>query len=470
MAIIKINDLPQTDNVTSDDFLVIMDDPSGAQVTKKVSFSQIVNAIDSGSFGGTGDITFNGSTISTANPDQNMTLTTNGDGDIYLGDDDQYVKIEKDGGNVIISTDSNNNHWTFGSDSTLTFPNNTTQSTASVNAALQWTVNHTLADGTRYLANDVVYDGGSLYKANFDNESLPVTNTTYWTNIGSGYRLNLDGRDIPNIPYPVNDIIQGSNITVTEVNGAFTLDGPTAVQESASVITTVFNQTGSIIPKFTAIYVNGGQGDTPTISLAQANTESTSSKTYGITAEAINHMSTGKVIVFGALTGINTDQFNPTAPTGNVNGTTLWLSPSVAGGFTTTKPSAPNHMVAMGIIVRTHQNAGVVEVRVQNGYELEELHNVSVTGVTDKQLLRYNFTTELWEPYSFNINDIDFTTVPSIDPLVPGRLWRDAANGNVLKVSWGAEPTECPSGKLTFEGWYCCPDNINEAPTAGDCP
>jgi len=43
--------------------------------------------------------------------------------DIYLGDDDQYVKIEKDGGDVVIGTDSNTYHWTFGEDGSTTFPN-----------------------------------------------------------------------------------------------------------------------------------------------------------------------------------------------------------------------------------------------------------------------------------------------------------------------------------------------------------
>jgi hypothetical protein len=68
--------------------------------------------------------------------------------------------------------------------------------------AVQWTANHYQLEGganTRYLAGDVVYDGGNLYVANFDNESLPTTNTQYWTNIGTGNRLNIDGRDIPNI-------------------------------------------------------------------------------------------------------------------------------------------------------------------------------------------------------------------------------------------------------------------------------
>ncbi len=70
--------------------------------------------------------------------------------------------------------------------------------------AVQWTANHTLLPGgenTRYLAGDIVYDGGNIYVANFDNESLPTTNTEYWSLIGSGKRLNIDGRDIPNITY-----------------------------------------------------------------------------------------------------------------------------------------------------------------------------------------------------------------------------------------------------------------------------
>jgi hypothetical protein len=60
--------------------------------------------------------------------------------DIYLGDDDQYVKIEKDGGDVVVGTNLNNNQWIFGADGILTLPtsgsitfsNNTTQTSAGI--------------------------------------------------------------------------------------------------------------------------------------------------------------------------------------------------------------------------------------------------------------------------------------------------------------------------------------------------
>jgi hypothetical protein len=168
-------------------------------------------------------------------------------------------------------------------------------------------------------------------------------------------------------------------------------------QESYSLVTTVFNSTGSIIPKMSAVYINGGQGDQPTVALASASSESTSSKTYGITTAAIGINQTGKVIVSGALIGLNTDQFNPTAPHGNVNGTSVWLS-TTPGGLTTTIPSDPDHSVFIGTIVRTHQNEGVIEIKIQNGYELNELHDVSVASVTAGQFLYYNGTTNLWEP------------------------------------------------------------------------
>ena len=46
--------------------------------------------------------------------------------DIYLGDDDQYVKIEKNAGDVVIGTNLDTHQWTFGTDSKLTLPNAST--------------------------------------------------------------------------------------------------------------------------------------------------------------------------------------------------------------------------------------------------------------------------------------------------------------------------------------------------------
>ena len=272
-------------------------------------------------------------------------------------------------------------------------------------------------DGTSYW-NDLSYfaDGASLTL-----EEVEDTLGTSFLVAGSGISLNYnDSGNTLTI-----SASGGGGITLEEVQDnlgtSFLVAGTGAalsysdssntltvnITDSPKILTTVFNKTASTIPKFSVVYINGGQGDQATIALAIASGELTSSKTYGITSEAISSMSTGKVVVFGALTGVNTDQFNPTAPTGDVNGTILYLSPTTPGGVTTTKPSAPNHMVSIGTIVRTHQNQGVVEVRVQNGFELQELHNVAINGVTDGQFLQYNSGSGLWVPTSSG----NFTTL-----------------------------------------------------------
>jgi hypothetical protein len=125
----------------------------------------------------------------------------------------------------------------------------------SYDAAVPWTTNHTLVDGTRYLVNDLVYESGRLYKANYDNESIPVTNTLYWTDVGPGYRLNIDGRDIPNIPYPTisnsaNNRILTSTDSSTEINAESNLifDGYTlnVIKPIAATSGGFINAQGSI--------------------------------------------------------------------------------------------------------------------------------------------------------------------------------------------------------------------------------
>jgi hypothetical protein len=162
--------------------------------------------------------------------------------------------------------------------------------------------------------------------------------------------------------------------------------------------TTVWNQTGVTIPKFSVVYINGSQGTYPTVALAQANSEMTSTGTYGVTANAIPNNQQGTVIPFGLLENINTNGFT--------NGQAVFLSPTVAGAVTSTKPSAPNHIVYIGTITRAHPSLGRIEVKVVNGYELEELHNVAISAPTTGQTLTYNSSTQLWNNYTLTKSDV----------------------------------------------------------------
>lgn len=208
----------------------------------------------------------------------------------------------------------------------------------------------------------------------------------------------------------VSGLYAGSNIVFSSgIDGSLTINSN---GEAYRLVTTVFNRSQSPIPKFSVVYISGGQGDLPIISLALANGEPKSSKTFGVTEEIIPAMSSGRVVSYGNIIQVNTDAYNINAPQGDVNGQVLYLSPTVSGGLTITKPYAPNHLVAVGTVIRTHQNEGVFNVRIQNGFELEELHNVATTGATSGQFIKYNGS--LWRNSTLASSDIsDFSSAVS---------------------------------------------------------
>jgi len=252
--------------------------------------------------------------------------------------------------------------------------------------------------------NNIQFRKGTSTEWTNSNSVLATGEPGYETDTGK-LKIGINGSGWNNLYYTAihpTGLLAGNNITIgLGSNGSSaTISVTGSVEHAQSLITTVFNNTGASINKMTAVYINGGHGDRPTIQKAIATTDASSAGTYGLTYETIGINQEGKVIVFGALSGLNTDQFNPSAPQGNVNGTVLYLSPTVSGGLTSIKPYAPSHIVTIGTITRTHQTDGVIEVRIQNGYELEELHDVAVTGVTNGQFLQYNTASGLWVPTS----------------------------------------------------------------------
>lgn len=132
----------------------------------------------------------------------------------------------------------------------------------------------------------------------------------------------------------------------------------------------------------------GSDGANKTVAYAQANAEVNSTTTIAVMTEDAVGGAAGFATTFGLVRDINTSALT--------EGAVVWLSPTVLGGMTTTKPSAPQHSVIVGYCVRSHAVNGSIFVNVQNGYELEELHNVKITSPTDGQYLRYQASTGLW--------------------------------------------------------------------------
>ena len=71
---------------------------------------------------------------------------------------------------------------------------------------------------------------------------------------------------------------------------------------------------------------------------------------------------------------------------------------ATAGSFSHTKPLAPNHLVYLGFVTTaSNGSAGRMYVRVQNGYEMNEIHDVKIASLANNDILKYNVSNDLWE-------------------------------------------------------------------------
>lgn len=163
---------------------------------------------------------------------------------------------------------------------------------------------------------------------------------------------------------------------------------PTFVS-SDKLILQVRNNSGATINKGTVVYINGATAGYPTIAKAIANSDSTSAQTLGLVQDNISNNSNGVVVLVGQITGLDTSAY--------AAGTQLYLSGTTAGAYTSTKTLAPTHLVYVGIVSTSNAVNGAIEVKIQNGYELEEIHDVAISSVANNEGLFYESSTSLWK-------------------------------------------------------------------------
>jgi len=178
------------------------------------------------------------------------------------------------------------------------------------------------------------------------------------------------------------------SVTVTTVSGAVDLSVAVAAATN-NVICQVRNTTGATLTKGTAVYISGATGQIPTVSKALATSDATSAQTLGLMTADLANNSNGNVTIIGLITNMNTSAYT--------DGQQLYLSGTTAGTLTGTKPYAPTHLVYVAVVEHAHPTQGKLFVKVQNGYELDEIHNVSAQSPVNGQTIIYNETTSLWE-------------------------------------------------------------------------
>jgi hypothetical protein len=178
---------------------------------------------------------------------------------------------------------------------------------------------------------------------------------------------------------------------------------------------------GESLTRGQAVYASGSDGTYLVVSKASNATEATSSKTLGLINQDLASGATGRLVTEGLLNGVNTS----TATAGDP----VWLGTSgnLLYGMAN-KPVAPAHLVFIGIVTVAN-TSGTIYIRPQNGFELDELHNVLITSPADKQVLAYESATQLWK----NKQATGGVTVGATAPSSPnsGDAWFDSNDGTL---------------------------------------
>ena len=236
-----------------------------------------------------------------------------------------------------------------------------------------------LDDGDVYVCSDNTNDAAVWVLQN--NNVTDITRT-----VGKDSIIFYKG----STRYAIKDSVGGSS-----QNGRFGNDTATVVMVK------VHNDAGVTLTngKVVALTTSGNNNEAPAVRLANNKGDSTSANTLGFVSGSIANQDTGWVILSGKIEKLNTSAFS--------NGDIIYLD-SVSGNITNTKPVAPYHMVYLGVVVKANAGNGAIFVKAQNGYELDEIHDVLITSKLNNQVLAYSDTQKVWK--NRNIYSIVDTT------------------------------------------------------------
>lgn len=266
------------------------------------------------------------------------------------------------------------------SDTNITSPSNG-QSLAYDTASGKWINSNAGAGDVTGAAsstdNAVVRFDGTTGKV-IQNSTVALDDNGNFTNVNS---IGFDTTPAT-LPTSVGTMFwdDGDGVPSTILKG-----GNTTLQIGTQEYARVYNDSGTTLTIGQVVYISGAQGNRVAVKLAKADVEATSFGTIGLVSETIANGAEGFIITSGALYKLNTN--------GLTAGATVYLSPTTAGAVTTTKPQAPNQLVVLGWVERVSATVGSIYVKVDNGYEMDELHDVQITNPQSGNILIYDAST-----------------------------------------------------------------------------
>ena len=122
------------------------------------------------------------------------------------------------------------------------------------------------------------------------------------------------------------------------------LDGPT--------IFIAKNESGGQIQAGQVVYIDGINGNTPTVSLALAS-DSSRMPAFGIARETVNNNSEVDIVIFGEVHGLDTET------PGFSRGDTLYVSDVTPGALVNVKPTGADNLIQnVGAVTKVHSSSG----------------------------------------------------------------------------------------------------------------
>lgn len=117
------------------------------------------------------------------------------------------------------------------------------------------------------------------------------------------------------------------------------------------------NKTGTTISNGEVVFVNGAQGNRPTVALADSGSYDNATKIIGVATEDIGNNLYGYITTEGLVRDLNTNDYT--------EGDCVFVG-TVSGTFTTVTPSFGDAKVKVGIITKSHVTDGWLKVCVDN--------------------------------------------------------------------------------------------------------
>ena len=202
----------------------------------------------------------------------------------------------------------------------------------------------------------------------------------------------------------------------------YDIDNSGIVDKAEALTTLGRNSTGATLYKGTVVRIEGSTGHLPNFVKAQGNNDANSAQTFGVVINNIANNSDGYVIVQGTIDNLDTRSgaTHPFTDVTLVDGDILYLHPTIAGYVTNIKPYAPQHMVYVGVVTRTSPTNGTIVYRIQNGYELYELHDVAPLPYINNGVLYRDTATNLWKSATIAtlLGGTPLLSVPTLDQVL----------------------------------------------------